>query len=568
MGKSITYKILFGFILLAIPFGSLMAQEEKKSSVPIQKAAERVSKKLEEPKYDEETLAEDYVRLAKELTNKKEYAKAEEYWNRALRLYNKLNQKEKAAEITRELAKLQEAQGKMDKAEQLYETAGLNSSNTTTKELNLNDAQRLRNANNPRAQSDYIEKNIQLLQQEDEISNKEIAQAYTQMADVNVQMNQPQAALENYEIALQNVSEKAPEAFSIQRKMAEVYLSEQQSEKGINTLVEVYHIALAENNTIEATRSLEQLTREYHKQGKDKKAMALYQEFLHNLEQLIRSDSSLIDVKTFQSTEEKIIQLEKEKSLKDALISKKNSLNKVLIWSIALMAGFLFLLIMALRSINTRNKKIALQSLRREMNPHFIFNSLNSVNQYIAQNDEVAANKYLTSYSRLMRNTMENSNKDFIRLDHELVLLKEYLELEHLRFSDKFTYETSIDKAVETETLYIPGMLVQPYLENAIWHGLRYKENTGLLKLSLTLSGKTLCITIDDNGIGLAQSQALKTANQKAHQSRGLSNINERIKLLREIYKIAISIQIDEKPAPESGVRVMIILPLIHNLKR
>ncbi|MCL2097973.1 MAG: histidine kinase [Bacteroidales bacterium] len=563
--RDILHKTLLGFILLTISALPLLAQEEKKSAAPIQKAAERVSKQLEEPTQDEESLAADYVRLAKELANKKEYAKAEDYWNRALRLYNKLNQKEKAAEVTRELAKLQEVQGEVDKATKLYETAELSSSNPSTKELNRNDARRLRNANNPEVQSQYIEKNIQLLQEEEAISQKEIAQAYTQMADVNVQMNQSQIALENYETALQNMSEKAPEALGIQRKMAEVYLSEQQSEKGINTLIEVYQIALAENNTIEATKSLEILAREYHRQGNNKKATTLYQEFLHNLETMIRADSSLIDVKTFQSTEEKIIQLEKEKSLQEALIGKKNTLNNVLIWSVVLMTAFVFLLVIALRSINLRNKKIALQSLRREMNPHFIFNSLNSVNQYIAQNDEVAANKYLASYSRLMRNTMENSGKDFIRLDRELTLLKEYLELEQLRFADKFSYEITIDKAVESEALYVPGMLLQPYLENAIWHGLRYKDDKGLLKLSATISEKTLCIVIDDNGIGLSKSQALKTANQKAHQSRGMNNINERVKLLCEIYKIAIGIQIDEKPAPESGVRISINLPLLHN---
>ena len=561
------YKILLGFVLLAFSFCALRAQDEKKSSAPVQKAATRVSKELSAPTPKEETLAEDYVRLAKELTNKKEYAKAEVYWNKARDLYNKLNLKEKAAEITRELAKLQEAQGNTNNAVKLYETAELNSLKSNAKELNRNDADRLKNADNPQVQSDYIEKNIQLLQKEDIYSEEEVAQAYTQMADVKMKMNEFPAALENYETALKNVPAKAQEALSIQRKIAEVYLNEQQPEKGINTLLEVYRLALSENNTMEAAKSLEQLTREYHKQGKDKKAMVLYQEFLYNLEQLIRADSSLIDVKIFQSTEEKIIQLEKEKSLQEALIGKKNSLNRVLIWSMVLMAAFLFLLGRALRSIKIRNKKIALQSLRREMNPHFIFNSLNSVNQYIAQNDEVAANKYLASYSRLMRNTMENSGKDFIRLDREIALLNEYLELEHLRFGDKFSYEIIIDKTVETETLYVPGMLIQPCLENAIWHGLRYKDDTGLLKLSVALSGKTLCITVDDNGIGLSKSEALKTANQKMHRSRGLNNINERIKLLCEIYKLAIQLQIEEKPLSESGVKATITLPLIHNIK-
>jgi tetratricopeptide (TPR) repeat protein len=562
------HKFFLGLILLTLPVFSLTAQEEKKSSAPVQKAAEQVSKKLSEPKPNEEMLAEDYVRLAKELTNKKEYVKAEEYWNKALQLYKKLNQKEKEAEVTRELAKLQEAQGQVNKAAQLYESAGQNSLNSATKELNQNDAQRLKNVNKPKVQSDYIERNIQLLEQKEEVaSGEEIAEVYTQMADVNLQMNQPQIALENYEIALKNVPEKMPEALNIQRKMAEVYLSEQQPEKGINTLLEVYQLAMTENNTMEAARSLEQLTREYHKQGNDKKAMVMYQEFLYGLEPLIRADSSLIDVKTFQSTEEKIIQLEKEKSLKDALINKKSTLNNVLIGSIVLMALFLLLLVKALHSINVRNKKIALQSLRREMNPHFIFNSLNSVNQYIAQNDEVAANKYLASYSRLMRNTMESSGKDFIRLDRELTLLKEYLELEHLRFGDKFSYKITVDKAMEPETLHIPGMLIQPYLENAIWHGLRYKDEAGLLTLSVALAEKMLCITIDDNGIGITKSEALKTDNQKAHRSRGLNNIDERIKLLREIYNLSIQAQIEEKAAPESGVKVILTLPQIHHIK-
>jgi len=563
----IIYKWCLLGTLLSTPLLFLMAQEVKKSSSTLQRAADRVSKELEEETTDDETLASSYVQLAKELTIKQEYAKAEEYWEKAWQLYDKLGLKDKSVEVIRELAKLHEMQGNTTKAAQLFETAGINSLNTISKELNLNDAQRLKNADNPTVQSVLIERKIELLQIDKEVSVEEVAKAHTQMADVSAQMNEPQLALEHYETALQNVSEKTAEALTIQRKIAEVYFNEQQPDKGIHTLDEVYRMALADHNTIEAAKSLEHLAREYRKQGNDKKAITLYQDFLHGFEELIRADSSLIDVKIFHSTEERMTLLEKEKALKDALINKKNSLNKVLIWSVVLMALFLFLLTMALRSIHIRNKKIALQSLRREMNPHFIFNSLNSVNQYIAQNDEVAANKYLTSYSRLMRNTMENSHKDFIRLDHELALLTEYLELEHLRFGNKFSYKMVVDAAVETSALYVPGMLIQPYLENAIWHGLRYKEHSGWLQLTVAIPDQMLCIVIEDNGIGIAKSKALKTANQKAHQPRGLNNINERIKLLRDIYKISIRTQINEKSAPECGVRITITLPLMHHVK-
>jgi LytS/YehU family sensor histidine kinase len=201
------------------------------------------------------------------------------------------------------------------------------------------------------------------------------------------------------------------------------------------------------------------------------------------------------------------------------------------------------------------------------MNPHFIFNSLNSINQYIAQNDEIAANKYLTSYSRLMRNIMENSSKDFIKLEKEIELIKEYLDLEYLRFPDKFDYKILIDEHIDTNAVFIPNMILQPNLENAIWHGLRYKEEKGVLKLQFVQEKNRLKITIEDDGIGLKASGQIKTKHQKMHKSRGLNNINERIKLLREIYRIDIQMQIDEKHAPETGVRLAIRLPLIHNIK-
>ena len=199
------------------------------------------------------------------------------------------------------------------------------------------------------------------------------------------------------------------------------------------------------------------------------------------------------------------------------------------------------------------------------MNPHFIFNSLNSVNQFIAQNNELEANKYLSSYSRLMRNIMENSNKDFTPLSTELEQLKEYLDLEHMRFSDKFVYETEVDESLDTDHISVPNMLIQPQLENAIWHGLRYKESGGLLKLSVKPEGNSLCVKIEDNGIGLKKSNELKTRHQKEHHSRGLTNTRERINLLNSLYGMHITIEITEKEGDDedTGVIVLLRFPLI-----
>ena len=199
------------------------------------------------------------------------------------------------------------------------------------------------------------------------------------------------------------------------------------------------------------------------------------------------------------------------------------------------------------------------------MNPHFIFNSLNSVNQFIAQNKEREANKYLTSYSSLMRNMMESSSKDFIPLQHEIDHLQKYLELEHLRFSNQFDFVVDVEESIDTDAILAPNMLIQPHLENAIWHGLRYKETKGLLILSIKNKTSFIEITIDDNGIGIEKSNAIKTQNQKIHQSIGLQNIKERIKLLNDLYKVDISFAVINK-VNDGGTIVRLKIPYLNKI--
>jgi len=273
---------------------------------------------------------------------------------------------------------------------------------------------------------------------------------------------------------------------------------------------------------------------------------------------LLSRDSSLIDKRLFLINEGKIAELEQQQSLKDELLERKSRFNFVLIGSVVLLSALLLLIIKAWLSIRKRNKQIALQSLRREMNPHFIFNSLNSVNQFIANNNEREANKYLTSYSNLMRNIMENSNKDYVTLSVEIDQLKKYLELEKLRFSDKFEYQFEIDPNLNSDSVMVPNMIIQPNLENAIWHGLRYKESTGLLKVKFLKEGNRTVVIVDDNGIGLTESKNVKTKNQKLHESLGLKNVRERIRLLNDIHKADIRFELTEKTGKENGVLVRI----------
>lgn len=602
-------KWTFFFFLLLFGMKTVMAQDTiKKKSKQSQKeynlnqAAAELKKSLSEDENDLQT-AQKYEALAKQLSAKGQYAKAEEYLKKARDIYAKRNKKKEAAITNRGIAKVQESQNKTQDAIVSYEMASQTATDKVAEKINYNDAERLKNSA-PEQKKDYISSNIQILEKEGE--KEEAADAYQQMAKANIDRNDAKAAVENYKKALENVKHKPEEAIKIKNEIAKVYASEnefdkaieinkklineakekndsetqivqmqelaaiyfkqQEAEKGISVLKKAYELAIQNGKTILAKNSLDQLISEYNAKGNGEKSIELYENFFENFESLIKSDNSLVDSKVFLVTEDRIKHLEKERALKDELISKKNTFNYFLLGSVVLMVLLFVFIVKALYSIKTKNKKIALQSLRREMNPHFIFNSLNSVNQFISENKELEANKYLTSYSNLMRNMMENSNKDFVTLNNEVEQLKKYLDLEHLRFNEKFDYEITIDDALDGDAVLVPNMLLQPHLENAIWHGLRYKEGKGFLKLDFKLKNNMVKVIVDDNGIGLTKSKELKTTNQKVHESRGMTNTRERISLLNELYKKNISLKISEKENPETGTRIEISFPLIDRI--
>ncbi len=605
--KKMNLKIAF-FLVMLFGFQNVLAQDTLKKKI-LPTKTNSVSKKAVELKEalskDESDLqiAQRYEALAKQLSAKGDYAKAEEYLKKAKEIYAKLNKKSEVANVSRNLGKSQEYQNKTSDAIVSYKDASEVSSDKEFEKVNANDAERLRNSV-PAKQDSYINSNISILEKQGK--KEEVSEAYQQKAMNSIRLDDKIGAIENYKKALENVNGKPSEVVKIKNEIAKVYVSDNQfdkaiaihqkmigeaknrndfdneilqmqelasiyftqkeDEKGISLLKEAYEISIENGKTLLAKNTLELLLKQYKAKGNGQESIELYENFFENFETLIGSDNSLIDAKTFQVTEDRIKHLEKERALKDELITKKNTFNYFLLGSVILMILLFIFIVKALYSIKIKNKKIALQSLRREMNPHFIFNSLNSVNQFISENNELEANKYLTSYSNLMRNMMENSNKDFVTLSNEIEQLKKYLDLEHLRFSDKFDYEIKIDEALDADAIFVPNMLLQPHLENAIWHGLRYKDDRGFLKLDFRLEKNLVKVTIEDNGIGLKRSKELKTTNQKVHESRGLTNTLERINLLNELYHKNISFQISERDLPETGTRIELTFPLIDKI--
>lgn len=180
-----------------------------------------------------------------------------------------------------------------------------------------------------------------------------------------------------------------------------------------------------------------------------------------------------------------------------------------------------------------------LTALRAQMNPHFIFNALNSVQQYILSGDVDQANRYLTKFSRLQREVLNHCDQHFISLEKEIEMLRLYLEFEQLRFSESFVYDIVLPDDIDVSEIKIPPMILQPFVENAIWHGLMPRQGEKKLQLEFSLQeGDILNCTVKDNGIGAEASRRLKQNNSSAgnHKSKGLSLVSERLKMLEQQY--------------------------------
>ena len=198
------------------------------------------------------------------------------------------------------------------------------------------------------------------------------------------------------------------------------------------------------------------------------------------------------------------------------------------------------------------------KALQAMMNPHFIFNLINTIQYFIGINESMAANQILTGFARLMRKHLEICLKSNITLFEEIQYLNLYLSLEKIRFAEKMNYSVNIDDAIETDEIIIPCMLIQPFIENALWHGLLPKEDGGWIQIDFTCTYNLLTIKISDNGVGISNSAKSRAPGQ--HISRGLELIHERVQLLNKINKT--SIHISQTQTGESGTEVIISIPI------
>ncbi|MGJ8683763.1 MAG: tetratricopeptide repeat-containing sensor histidine kinase [Nonlabens sp.] len=363
-----------------------------------------------------------------------------------------------------------------------------------------------------------------------------------------------------------------------QLKIAEAYKATNKFAEAIESYESSFNEASTNEDLDTKKEAARNLAKLYRENGNNSKSLKYNEIYIETVDLLYAQKEQEIAVNTRKAQDllnrqTRILTLEKDRELTEnrmALVNTEreltqqvNNRQRWIIYSLAALTLLLITLAYFMWRNNQQqrinNRLLALKSLRSQMNPHFIFNALNSVNSYIAMNDERAANKYLADFSKLMRSVLENSELDFIPLSKETELLGLYLKLEHERFKDKFDYELIIDPLLEGTALQVPPMLLQPIIENAVWHGLRYKDEKGFLKVAFAKAGNEILVTITDNGIGRAKSEDLKTDHQKKRESKGLGNVENRLALLNELHDCHIEMTVnDAHLSPDIGTEVVV----------
>lgn len=214
---------------------------------------------------------------------------------------------------------------------------------------------------------------------------------------------------------------------------------------------------------------------------------------------------------------------------------------------------------------NRQLAELEMKALRAQMNPHFIFNVMNSIQDYILKNDSRSAQRYLTRFAKLVRLILDNSMTGEIVLSQELKAAELYIELEQQRFDDKFEFRLDVDESVEADSLLIPSMILQPYLENAIKHGISHLKERGFISVYITKEDYSITISIEDNGVGRKASASYNSKNVREHVSYGSIITADRIKAYNIANNTAIRTKVTDLIAADgsaAGTQVLLIIPV------
>ncbi len=347
--------------------------------------------------------------------------------------------------------------------------------------------------------------------------------------------------------------------------LGKAYLETGQKEKAfasVNESIGLAKEAHAQNVIMDDYKVLADL---FVSRNKFKEAFEFFSKYNQLKDSLFSAESKkkLDAFQTYYETEKKeheITILNRDKQLKALQLKQKEEelynqrLSKYWVFAIALIillaVAFFYVYSMnrAIKNRHSLEKNLNLymqKAMSQQMNPHFIFNTLNSIQYFLLNNDKIASSKYLSKFARLMRLTLDNSQKPVIPLSDEIESLKLYVELEQLRFQNKFAFDLQVDSIPDSESISLPPLILQPFVENAIWHGLMHREETdgGQLQIRFSFKNNKLICSIEDNGIGREKAKEIRQQKKPGHKSWGTKITESRIALINELHKSKLSIK-------------------------
>ncbi len=345
------------------------------------------------------------------------------------------------------------------------------------------------------------------------------------------------------------------------------YLNVKEYELAEKSLLEAYHISNtigSKHEALDASNSLVKLYREINKPNSSflyvQKSMAFKDSIT---EDLVRNNNEAMNTLYKAERQEREIVILKQNAELDSLKMSRQKYTFFAMLALLIVVSMFGLFVFRQRKLRSQINQVSLEQklLRAQLNPHFVFNSLSVVQNFILKNNKDAASEYLVKFSRLMRNILMGSGEDFILLENEIEILDDYLKLQRLRFQGKFDYFFELSEDIDPQFTLVPPMLLQPFVENAIEHGVRDIDRTGIIIIRFNKENENLIIEVDDNGCGLQEQQASK--KKKGHISMSTKITRQRMQNLQAITKKQCKFEVADKNTKLGleGVLVSVVIP-------
>ncbi|MEL7004289.1 MAG: tetratricopeptide repeat protein, partial [Bacteroidota bacterium] len=378
-------------------------------------------------------------------------------------------------------------------------------------------------------------------------------------------MRENRKAIDYYEQAVelaQTTNNKTTIASSMNR-LANIFVLEGQHQKAHNYALEALAASVELNSLEGQSDAWKTLSITYDTLANQQQAYDAFKNHI-KLKDSILSEENKSEI----TRKEMQFRMEMQETLDAAEIQRQTTLKNAAIGGliVLLFASLIAYMLYKRRRDAIEQKKEAdfklnvaeteLKALRAQMNPHFIFNSLNSISDYIDKHDINTANEYLIRFSQLMRLTLENSEKESVSLAEDIQWLELYLKLESTRLADKFDYRIVVKEEVDPENTAVPPMILQPFVENSIWHGLANKIGQGQIEIKISMEGQMLLYVIEDDGVGRKAAQNTHGADKKSY---GIKITQNRIDILNRLKGEKGEVIMTDK---SKGLRVEVRLPL------